>query len=362
MVNFVRNKDVAHIQALVTRERTGSGVEWTLKFIGYQNFESMRNVVSYFSPETATYQEERSEFARHVRIGLIPFISQTPLIKNVIIDYGDIESENNQRRVNDPWNHWVFEIGIDTEFDGEEQRRSFELGGEIEASRVTKEWKIRIGSFGDYEYSYFELDDDTLSFYQYSTRISGLAVKSLSPHWSIGGRTSVSASTFNNIAIQYGISPAIEYNIFPYSEYTRHEFSFLYVIGPRYVSYNDTTIYNKKEQFVIEQQLKINYELVETWGGVEATIVGSTYLYDLSRNRLDIRGRFNVSIFRGLSLFFYGNYSLINDQIAIPKGGATTREELLRLQDLLTGYEYSLGFGLSFTFGSIYSNVVNPRF
>jgi len=44
------------------------------------------------------------------------------------------------------------------------------------------------------------------------------------------------------------------------------------------------------------------------------------------------------------------------------KGGATTEEILLHRKELETQYQYYISFGLSYTFGSIYNNVVNPRF
>jgi hypothetical protein len=37
-------------------------------------------------------------------------------------------------------------------------------------------------------------------------------------------------------------------------------------------------------------------------------------------------------------------------------------EVLLRLRELATEYSFDFGVGLSYTFGSIYNNVVNPRF
>jgi len=41
--------------------------------------------------------------------------------------------------------------------------------------------------------------------------------------------------------------------------------------------------------------------------------------------------------------------------------GATPEEIIARQQALATHYSYFTGFGLSYTFGSIYNNVVNPR-
>ena len=44
------------------------------------------------------------------------------------------------------------------------------------------------------------------------------------------------------------------------------------------------------------------------------------------------------------------------------KGGATPEEILLRRKELETNFEYFTSFGFTYTFGSIYNNVVNPRF
>lgn len=42
--------------------------------------------------------------------------------------------------------------------------------------------------------------------------------------------------------------------------------------------------------------------------------------------------------------------------------GATPEEILLMLRELETDFSYSFSVGLSFRFGSLKSNVVNPRF
>jgi len=55
--------------------------------------------------------------------------------------------------------------------------------------------------------------------------------------------------------------------------------------------------------------------------------------------------------------------SIIHDQLSIAKGvGASLEEVLLRRKQLETNYNYYLSIGLSYTFGSIFTNVVNPRF
>ena len=56
------------------------------------------------------------------------------------------------------------------------------------------------------------------------------------------------------------------------------------------------------------------------------------------------------------------NASRIRDQLSLPARGATPEEVLLRLRQLQSGYEYGVSFSLTYTFGSIFSSVVNPRF
>jgi hypothetical protein len=57
-----------------------------------------------------------------------------------------------------------------------------------------------------------------------------------------------------------------------------------------------------------------------------------------------------------------GRYTTTHDQIALRKGDVSIEELLLRRTELASEYSFNLSVGLSFTFGSVYSNVVNPRF
>lgn len=68
-----------------------------------------------------------------------------------------------------------------------------------------------------------------------------------------------------------------------------------------------------------------------------------------------------MRLFKGFSFNVFGDYSRIRDQINLRKGGASLDEVLLRQRQLATGYRYYIGFGVSYSFGSIYNNVVNPR-
>ena len=70
----------------------------------------------------------------------------------------------------------------------------------------------------------------------------------------------------------------------------------------------------------------------------------------------------DVRLFKGFSVEVRGRYDLIRDQLNLPLEGATLDEVLLQRKELATEYEYSISVGFRYTFGSVYSNVVNPRF
>jgi len=69
-----------------------------------------------------------------------------------------------------------------------------------------------------------------------------------------------------------------------------------------------------------------------------------------------------VRLLRGLSLSPWGSYSFVRSQRYLSAAGATPDEVLLQLKQLRTSYTFNGGFSFSYTFGSVYNNVVNPRF
>jgi hypothetical protein len=73
-----------------------------------------------------------------------------------------------------------------------------------------------------------------------------------------------------------------------------------------------------------------------------------------------LNGNTNVRLFKGFEFFVGGNYERIRDQIYLPKGEATDEEVLVRRRQLATGYRYFVEFGVSYSFGSIFNNIVNP--
>jgi hypothetical protein len=128
------------------------------------------------------------------------------------------------------------------------------------------------------------------------------------------------------------------------------------------IRYNEETFYDKNHEYLFDESLSGTFELKEKWGSVSATLEGSHYFHDFSKNRSRLHCNINLRLFEGFSLDIHGNVSMIHDQLSLPRESATEEEILLEQRQLATQYDYFFSLGLRYTFGSIYSNVVNPRF
>ena len=73
-------------------------------------------------------------------------------------------------------------------------------------------------------------------------------------------------------------------------------------------------------------------------------------------------GEVSLQLVRGLSLDVEGFASRVRDQLSLPRRGATAEEVLLQLRELQSGYEVFFNFGVTYSFGSLFNNIVNPRF
>lgn len=227
---------------------------------------------------------------------------------------------------------------------------------------VTPGSKVRLGVSLDTQKKRYEIDDTVVTGTRSSWDASGLYVKSLGEHWSAGAFLSVQSSTYSNFQFSVITAPAVEFNFFPYSESTKKQFRVLYRIGYTATRYNEETIFLKTSESLLQESLTWAYEVVRPWGNVTLQFEGSHFFHDFSKNRLELEGEVSFRIWRGLSFEIDGSYTRIRDQLALPRGGTSYEEVLLRQKQIATGYDYRFSVGLNFTFGSTRSNVVNPRF
>ena len=360
-VNYVRQPQDSDIHILVTEQRTGSqGREYTMEFIGQKRFDGINNTITYATSPTDTSDEAREKNVEALKRGLFPFLMKTSLAEHFSVIFR--QKRLQPTAVSDPWNFWVFYISANGSLSGEKSRQYSSTRANFSANRVTPEWKLRFGLSGNFNESKFEYEDGTIKSTSQRKNANGQVIKSLSDHSSVGAWTGWSSSTYSNQDSVIYIAPALEYNFFPYSESTRRQLRCQYRLSMSHANYIEETIYKKTSENLYSQSLAAIFEIKEPWGNASTSLEGSHYFHDLSMNRLQLEGHLSLRLIRGLSLSLNGEYSRIHDQLGLRKGDASLDEILLRRTELATDFEYSMSVGLSYTFGSVYSNVVNPRF
>jgi hypothetical protein len=359
-INYVRDRKVADLVIVTTSDRTGSGGRvYTMFLEGQGRFAGMIDTLKYNTSPDETHEMRREKQVKTLKMGLIRYIIKTPLAQYLDIKFTEpISSEVST----DKWNSWVFRTNLSGWSDGETSQKDFDMFGGASASKITDDWKFNLSlnfSYGNEKYTY---DDVVYESIKNSRYISSMLVKSLTDHWSVGGSYGVYSSTYANYDLKAYITPGIEYNVFPYSESTTRQFRFLYRVGYTYNDYIDSTIYDITKEQLFSHSLSSSYEVIKKWGSIDLSLAWSNYLRDFSENELSLHGSIEWKIAKGLSVEAGGAFSFINNQVNLAKGELTAEEILLQTQELSTDYSYYMHFGFSYTFGSIYNNVVNPRF
>jgi hypothetical protein len=359
-VNYVRDRQDSDVHVLITTQRTGSGgQEYAMDFIGQRDYSSIRHTLKYVSNRTDVRDEVRKGYVEVLKRGLFPFVMNSPIAEHISILF---KEKLEPTAVEDKWNFWIFNVGLRGSVSGEESRSERSIRGNISANRVTPEMKLRMSVSGEFEEDTFDINGDTIVSTSSEKDIDGMYVKSFGDHWSAGGWTELESSTYSNYDLKFNLAPAIEYNFFPYYESTRRRLRVLYRLNYYYNNYIEETMYGKTSESLWGQSLDVTLEVKQPWGNATISVDGSHYFHDASKNRVSLWGHMSIRLVRGLNLDIFGSYSRIHDQLNLPKGDASLDEILLRRRELATDYDYRISIGLSYTFGSVYSNVVNPRF
>jgi hypothetical protein len=366
MVEYVRDPAEADVHIIVSNSDTGSGgIERAVAFIGLGRFKGLDFKSRAISQSSDTEDTQRQRLATAIKIGLLNYLSTDGVTGGLTVE-ARLSRPRNQaqsRAASDSWNFWVMSLQGSVAMTGEESSRQLDLGADLGADRITDDWKITMGLEIEYRREDFDLDEEEPLRAERNERdFASLVARSLNDHWSIGGRASIDSSTFDNIAIRSFAGPAIEYNFFPYSQYTRRQLRVGYALGPYYARYREETLFFKTSEMMARQEASVTVDQREPWGSLQAEVEYSTFLPDASLYRIQLEGDVNVRLARGLSLSIEGTTSRLRDQLSIPRRGVTAEEVLLRLRRLRSGYEYDLRIGLTYTFGSIFNTIVNPRF
>jgi hypothetical protein len=354
----VRETKDAHVHLLITSQTTGSGgTEYSMLFIGQKQFNGQRDTLTCNTQQDATPDEIRQTQVKVIKLGLTRYVAKFPVAGLIDISY---TTPAKQEIVEDKWRSWVFQVDFGGYASGEDSYKSTQLWSSLSAQKVTPDWKIQFEAGNYYtENIYKSYNFKTIYRENYFTH---KAVKSLSNHWSAGEGLSVSTTTYSNSKFFFSIYPLIEYDLFPYDQSTSKQLRVMYGLGYEHADYIDTTIFNKIQEGRFGQKLMVSFQMKQKWGSITLTARSFNYLDNFSLHNIRLQPQVSWRIVKGLSLSLSGTIGWLRDQIYLPKGDQSYEDILLKQKQLATSYFYYTNFGLTYSFGSIYNNVVNPRF
>ncbi len=361
-VSFVRDPQLADVHILSSSSRTGSGGrKYFLNFIGLNHLEGQNYEYEYLADQSETDDDVRRGLFKLIKAGILQYYAQSTFFNRINIDFSDSDIKNVNNTIEDPWKKWVFRIEAGSDYQKEESQNEFSLNTEFRIEKVTESWKTRIEADHNIDRENYFDEGKKIINRQSRTNIRGEYIKSLSPKWSAGIFSDYSSDTYINVKNNFGVDAGIEYNIFPWDISNRKVFTFRYIVGVSKYDYIEETIFEKMHETLFHESLQLNLELVEPWGRIETRLEARNYFHDFSNNRITMDSEFSVRLTKQLSIYSELQFQVVHDQLYLPNEGASLEDVLLRRRKLATTYEIRAEFGFSFTFGSIYNNVVNER-
>ncbi|MBY0488602.1 MAG: hypothetical protein K2R93_02060 [Gemmatimonadaceae bacterium] len=372
-VNWMRDRFDADVQILVSGlQNGGGGNENTITFIGRRRFEGMADTLVLNTLPNDPDDRIRRELARTFKIGLARYVAKSPIASRIQLAYippfGAQQQQATAANLKDKWNLWTYTTNFNAFIRAEEQQRSINGSLALSANRATEQWKLNVSVSGNVNAQRFEIPASrtrpafTVTNEQRTYNANSLIVRSLNTHWSAGLKLGAGYSDFLNQDLALRAQPAVEYNVFPWTEQTRRQLTFLYNVGPNYYDYQRTTVFDKDHELRVSQQLTASYVARQSWGSSNVSLDWLNYLHDFNRHALTLSGNVDLRLGRGFSLNVGGSAARVNDQIYLPRAGNTEEEILLQRQALQTGFRITTNIGIRYTFGSIYNTIVNQRF
>jgi len=364
-VNWVNDRKQADVHIIMSYRATGSGgSENIATFTGLLNYSGLNDTHTYFNPPNATRDFTRKGQANLIAMGLMRYVARTPLANNMSIVYQEPIGTKKISSVveGDPWNSWVFRISSRGSYSKSDTYEDINYSGSFSADRITPEWKSETDASFNVKQENTTYNGVTKAYSNNSWRVSSQLVKSLGDHWSAGGSADIINSLEVNKKLSLQVDPTVEYNIYPYAESYNRQIRIKYSFPLEQVTYYDTTMFFEKEEFIARHRLAIAVGFNQKWGSANFSLTGSHILKDIKAHSVSMSGEVNWRVVKGLSINMSARGGVTKDQRWMPLKGMTLEETLLRIKRTNSKYSYSMSFGLTYTFGSMYNNVVNPRF
>lgn len=365
-VVFVRDVSDADVQVLVTEQDNGSGGDtYTLRFLGRGVLAGRTDEVEVPFGPTATDDDERRGLAQAMTASLLGYAARAGRLNGLTLTVAAPTRADGPPPPppHDPWNRWVFTLRGGGMLQGDENYVSRNASLRGSAERTTGRWKTETSAYASEALNLFYVNDTTrIRAADLSTGASLLSAVATGPRTTLGVRSSLYASKFANTDLAARLSVGAEANVYPYAEATARRLVARYELAVQHNTYRKKTLYARTRELLPEQTLDLTASFQQPWGTLEAGVTGTQYLNHLDQYSLSTVLSMDVRLARGLSVNFGGIVNLTRNQRAIELGDASDTDVLTRRRALASGYDFLMGGGVRYTFGSSLAGAVNPRY
>ena len=292
---------------------------------------------------------------------------KTPARENLYLIVDQEANEPVSEREKDPWRDWIFELSGMGSILGQQSSKNINLSGGFYISKITPKIKIESSNHAGYSQNDVKLyQADTLFYSSFTVRRSfnsrNLFVKSLGDHFGLGAIAGFRKSDYSNLNLQLSFGPAVEYNVFKYSDATNKQLRMIYGIFFERSEYNTITTYGKMYDNMYRQEFHLKFMTIKSWGSIYANVYATNNIKNPVQYAFGADATASINLAKGLYLNISGGASYIQNQHSLPQEPASMEDIYRGDRQLETNYNYHLNIGISFRFGSIFNNHVNPRF
>ncbi|MDH3569909.1 MAG: hypothetical protein OER89_06955, partial [Gemmatimonadota bacterium] len=122
-VDWARDRQDADVHLLITQQQTaGGGSQLSLSLIGLRALAPRRDTIVVVTNADDTFEEERAGLTRTIKLALVPYVWHTGVLDRLTLSYAEPATEAELSAagpIDDPWNFWVFRIGLEGSAEGE---------------------------------------------------------------------------------------------------------------------------------------------------------------------------------------------------------------------------------------------------
>ncbi len=269
-IDYVDDRLQSDIFITITSQQTANGSDEVQLVVTHQHNTKIDTIL--YTVESNTSRLSKNDlFVKNIKRAILPSLLNTDMIDFIdyTFDHKRKKSLIQQFAQQDPWNNWTFNLAGNLNLSGEASSSNVNYSLRLAAAHILDSHKFQTSLYYSKNNSVFKLsDEETVHNLRKRYFSSTEFVKSVTQHLSIGVRSFVGSSTFKNIDVEAKIKPAIEYNLFPYSENSTRRFSILYSLGPEFNNYQTVTIFNKEKEIIGQHSVDLEFRQNRNWGNL----------------------------------------------------------------------------------------------